>query len=169
LITENLSTLKIHKLTQAQYDRELEEGRIDENALYLTPDEEITAEQIGARPDTWIPTASEIGAAPDGFGLGENVLQVVTPSELDSLVGNGWYYVHAQDETLDGITFKYAHLFSVCHGDNKYQELRPIATKYILLRECYNGVWSDWSAKDWSSIMTSANFSYSNGTLSITT
>lgn len=39
--TENLSTLKIHKLTQAQYDRELEAGRIDATALYLTPDEEI--------------------------------------------------------------------------------------------------------------------------------
>ena len=41
MITENLSTLKIHKLTQAQYDRELENGTIDENALYLTPDEDI--------------------------------------------------------------------------------------------------------------------------------
>lgn len=40
MITEKLSTLKINKLTQAQYDRELEAGRIDENALYLTPDEE---------------------------------------------------------------------------------------------------------------------------------
>ena len=37
MITENLSTLKIHKLTQEQYDRELAAGRIDENALYLTP------------------------------------------------------------------------------------------------------------------------------------
>lgn len=41
MITENLSTLKIHKLTKAQYDRELEADRIDPNALYLTPDEEI--------------------------------------------------------------------------------------------------------------------------------
>lgn len=39
LITENLSTLKIHKLTQDQYDRELAAGRIDEHALYLTPDD----------------------------------------------------------------------------------------------------------------------------------
>ena len=39
MITENLSTLKIHKLTQKQYERELAAGRIDENALYLTPDE----------------------------------------------------------------------------------------------------------------------------------
>ena len=36
--TESVSTLKIHKLTQAQYDRELEAGNIDPNALYLTPD-----------------------------------------------------------------------------------------------------------------------------------
>lgn len=36
--TENLSTLKIHKLTQAQYERELAAGRIDETALYFTPD-----------------------------------------------------------------------------------------------------------------------------------
>lgn len=41
MITENLSTLKIHKLTQEQYDREMSSGNIDTNALYLTPDEEI--------------------------------------------------------------------------------------------------------------------------------
>lgn len=40
MITENLSTLKIHRLTQAQYDRELEAGNIDPNALYLTPEKE---------------------------------------------------------------------------------------------------------------------------------
>lgn len=39
MITENLSTLKIHKLTQEQYERELAAGNIDPNALYLTPDE----------------------------------------------------------------------------------------------------------------------------------
>ena len=57
MITENLSTLKIHKLSQAQYDRALEAGRIDENALYLTPDEEIdlsnyaTIEQLNTKAD----------------------------------------------------------------------------------------------------------------------
>ena len=38
---KNLSTLKIHKLTKEQYERELAAGRIDEDALYLTPEEEI--------------------------------------------------------------------------------------------------------------------------------
>ena len=40
MITENLSTLKIHKLTKEQYDRELTAGNIDETAIYLTPEEE---------------------------------------------------------------------------------------------------------------------------------
>lgn len=39
--TQNLSTLKIHKLTQAQYERELAAGTLDETALYLTPAEEV--------------------------------------------------------------------------------------------------------------------------------
>lgn len=45
MITENLSNLKIHKLTKEQYTRELNAGNIDENALYLTPDEEIDLSQ----------------------------------------------------------------------------------------------------------------------------
>jgi hypothetical protein len=80
LKTENLSTLKIHKLTQEQYDRAAEAGILDESALYLTPDEEInfpvdsvngktgdvvlSASDVGARPNTWMPTASDVGAAP---------------------------------------------------------------------------------------------------------
>lgn len=56
--TENVSTLKIHKLTQEQYDRELATGNIDETALYLTPDEEIdlspyaTIEQLNTKADS---------------------------------------------------------------------------------------------------------------------
>ena len=56
--TENLSTLKIHKLTKAQYERELAAGRIDENALYLTPDEGVdlseyaTVEQLNENIET---------------------------------------------------------------------------------------------------------------------
>jgi hypothetical protein len=39
--TENLLSLKIHKLSQAQYDRESAAGNLDPNALYLTPEQEI--------------------------------------------------------------------------------------------------------------------------------
>ena len=41
MITQNLPTLKIHQLTKTQYERELAAGRIDPNAIYLTPDEAI--------------------------------------------------------------------------------------------------------------------------------
>lgn len=45
MIIENVPTLKIHKLTQAQYDRELAAGNLDENALYLTPDENVATDE----------------------------------------------------------------------------------------------------------------------------
>lgn len=50
MFTENLSTLKINKLTQAQYQREANAGRIDANALYLTPDESNNWENIQNKP-----------------------------------------------------------------------------------------------------------------------
>jgi hypothetical protein len=51
LITENLSTLKIHKLTQSQYDRELAAGRIDKDAIYLTPYEDSKSGGFVAQPE----------------------------------------------------------------------------------------------------------------------
>ena len=39
MITENLSTLKINKLTQAQYDAAAKAGTINENEIYMTPDD----------------------------------------------------------------------------------------------------------------------------------
>ena len=38
---ENVSTLKIHKLSQEQYDREFAAGNLEDNAFYVTPAEEI--------------------------------------------------------------------------------------------------------------------------------
>lgn len=49
--TDNVSTLKIHKLTQAQYDRALASGNIDENALYLTPDEGVDLSDYAKKTD----------------------------------------------------------------------------------------------------------------------
>lgn len=38
MITKNLSTLKINKLTQAQYDAAIQAGTINEDEIYMTPD-----------------------------------------------------------------------------------------------------------------------------------
>ena len=40
--TENLTNLKIHKLSKAQYDRITGDGSADQNALYLTPGGYVT-------------------------------------------------------------------------------------------------------------------------------
>ena len=56
-LTEDISTLKIHKLTKEQYEEALSNGSIDETALYLTPEEEIdlsgyaTTEQLNEKAD----------------------------------------------------------------------------------------------------------------------
>ena len=52
MIIENVSTLKIQKLSQEQYNREQAAGNLDSHSIYLTPDEQITLEDIGAMSAT---------------------------------------------------------------------------------------------------------------------
>lgn len=64
------------------------EGKLDTSFVYTkaTPP---TAEEVGAHPNTWLPTPTEIGAAPGGYGLGtasSNIAQ-----DLNTVVDNGWY------------------------------------------------------------------------------
>ena len=58
-----------------------------------------TAVEVGARPDHWIPTPGEIGAAPAGYGLGGFAVPV-PGNNLDTLKANGWYY--CADSTAGG-------------------------------------------------------------------
>ncbi len=58
MIIKNLSTLKIHKLTQAQYDRELAAGNLDEYALYLTLDEAKVSTYTASITTTWSGSAA---------------------------------------------------------------------------------------------------------------
>ena len=72
--TENLSTLKIHKLTKTQYKRELDAGRIDENALYLTPSEEVNSVN-GKTMDTKIDKIKVLIKYPVGKSYGVLFIQ----------------------------------------------------------------------------------------------
>lgn len=100
MITENLSTLKIHKLTQAQYERELAAGNIDESALYLTPEEEVdlsgyaTVEQVNAKQNSITGGASTIttnnltsSRALVSNGSGKVSVSATTSTELGQLSG----------------------------------------------------------------------------------
>lgn len=58
MITTNLTTLKINKLTKAQYDAALAAGMVSENELYMTP-ESGAIEEIQLNGIT-VPTAEGV-------------------------------------------------------------------------------------------------------------
>jgi hypothetical protein len=115
LITENLSTLKIHKLTQEQYEKELKEGRIDPNAIYLTPDDsdeeynellsriDILNNKINKKVDTDFATTitNQIAKKTDKQDV-ENIIEAfVFPSILlQSPNGNKFKLTVSDDGTL---------------------------------------------------------------------
>jgi hypothetical protein len=107
LITENLSTLKIHKLTQEQYDRELEADRIDPSAMYLTPDEEtdlsnyVTVDQLKNKADldhTHEDLVSESSLNTAINGISDKIDAIVVPTKVSELV-NDKNYLTSYTET----------------------------------------------------------------------
>jgi hypothetical protein len=49
--TEHLPTLQIYRLSQAEYDEKVSVGDIDENALYLTPSNNVDLSKYAMRED----------------------------------------------------------------------------------------------------------------------
>lgn len=100
MIVENLSTLKIHKLSQEQYDNALAAGTLDENAIYLTPDNdsEDTSNPLGIQVEiTSLAGATVYYTDPDGNSFTENV---DSDGKLAMSIPNyGTYTFYAQ---LDG-------------------------------------------------------------------
>lgn len=85
MLTENLSTLKIHKLTQEQYDAALVAGKIDDNSIYLTPDEDeidlslyATIEQLDSKADL-----EHVHSVNDVDGL-QDTLTILNDTKADS-------------------------------------------------------------------------------------
>lgn len=123
--TENLSTLKIHKLTQAQYDRELEAGRIDKNALYLTPDES----NVGKNVDGTIYTIDGVEVA---AGVGAEVFNDyaynIATGEYSHAEGGFSYaagdYSHAEGlSTIANLNCSHAEgNLTVANGDCSHAE-----------------------------------------------
>ena len=77
MITQDLATLKIHKLTQEQYDRVLAEGTLDPNALYLTPDEESGSGDIDV-----------------------NTVELITVDDIDAICGATIEYASLNEVTF---------------------------------------------------------------------
>lgn len=78
MIISNIPELKIHKLTKEQYIRERDAGRLDPNALYATPEDEI-------KIDT---TLTFGGQAADARATGQAIAAINANDVYDDLNNN---------------------------------------------------------------------------------
>ena len=60
MIVKDIEALQIHKLSKAQFLRELEKGTIDEEAFYLTPKEGVVTVITETSTDEEVPSAAAV-------------------------------------------------------------------------------------------------------------
>ncbi len=92
-------------------------------------------------------TASDIGAAPTGYGLG-NAKKVEGLSGLNAFTGTGWFYGNDAIE-IDGIKSSYWFGHTEAYNDGTHhcvQELYLVSGKIYgpLIRHKYQGDFGDW-------------------------
>ena len=88
MIIENLTTLKINQLTQAQYEAALAAGTINENEIYATPDDNeldtttfLRVSDVGSAVDT-----NPINADTLGGKSASEFLTAVDKTELNNSI-----------------------------------------------------------------------------------
>lgn len=93
MITENLSSLNINKLTQEQYERAREEGKLETNAIYLTPDAEDLF-KVGEGEDSVVrivePNPEKPEAQPTAYGPGSLALMRYAHADGKNAVALGY-------------------------------------------------------------------------------
>ena len=100
MLTENLSTLKINRLTQEQYDTALTNGSINANELYLTPDDNELDTSAFLR-------VTDVGSAVDINPINADTLQgksasyFATASNV-STINNSLNKINSDISTING-------------------------------------------------------------------
>ena len=116
---------------------------------------QLTAEDVGARPDTWMPTATEVGAAPSGFGYGEGLVNIGNANDDATFVVALAEQFNSINNKTKQIMFNYggsAFIGTLWNAGNNYGTL--VANSYVepnvayrfkqLVRICNNGTWGAW-------------------------
>ena len=115
-----------------------------------------TAAEVGARPNTWLPTIAEIGAAPAGYGLGNSVSR--DWADVDDTYAPGWYKFQGF-VSVDGVSLN-SPFMRVDSWDmnNCAQTLFPLGSEAACLtRRRTGGVWGAW---EWINPPMSPNVEY---------
>ena len=158
--TTNLSTLKIHKLTQAQYDREVENGTIDENALYLTPDEEIDLSLYMTKNN---PTGT------GSFSLGRKAGTVVGDYSFavgyNNEASQNWDVAEGYNTTASGGASHAEGENTTASGNDSHAEgYRTTASGLCSHAEgCYTFAEGEYSHAEGNSTHATANYSHAEG------
>ena len=119
-----------------------ERQRTSANDLYGS----VPVENGGTGADNPEEARANLGAAPDGYGLGTVHPPTIDSTEqLDACHTSGFYRYVAYGTTLCGISFNFATLIVYPIYDYEcVQELRPINSNHCLRRFYFDGAWSDW-------------------------
>lgn len=109
-----------------------------------------TSEEVGARPNTWTPTAADVGAPSINIGWGGLPSAVIsTEVELDNAKTPGAYKFAILHSNLNNIPINYGLLVVLAYDDNEiHQFITPVNTNIILERHYNNGVWGVWFCKN---------------------
>ena len=121
---------------------------------YATKEElaALTAEDVGARPNDWMPTIAEIGAAPAGYGYGDyiyaysegdafiNEIEAIlasTNNGLSKQIRFSVDYKYSQGAAFAGTLAKHSDDWAVLTGSSYNNSMQVVRTKN-------NGVWQPW-------------------------
>ena len=128
----------------------------------------LEAQLASKRPNTWLPTIAEIGAAPAGFGLGANgasnatAYTVVDRAGADNLGHSGLYWFYDNANPIfpsgwnnGGIGLIEHQQHSLYHVVNARQVFYPgyngdngESTSHLVRVKNYAGVWQPWEWVD---------------------
>jgi hypothetical protein len=149
MITQNVSTLKIHKLTKEQYDRELAADRIDPNALYFTTTDEEGVDLSGYATKEELEVIGEISNLTKKL-VPSFAAQHTAPNDLLNVYLNGDYTQDcmqpSQVATEDASTLVNSPLASGAFYAFRTVESYNVGHVCVRLHEMYpnNGrVWSN--------------------------
>lgn len=102
----------------------------------------ISAEDVGARPNDWLPSLEEIKAAPAGYGLGEYIGGYTILEDANTAVLSGWYRVAASTKNY-GLPFGIIRVEALS-SSRLIQTAIIASTAKEYRRSCINGTWSEW-------------------------
>lgn len=99
------------------------------------------------RASSWTPSAAEVGAAPDGYGLGDIApyKTIATTEQLDNCRSAGFYRYGITGSNLAGVGFNFGSLTVYpIWTDGCVQEVRPMNGNCMIRRFFFRDVWSAW-------------------------